>query len=93
MNNNPKDAYSYRDAGFNRFFRRTINSNPGAVNLSSASVGGGQNQLNFDNVQVSGSLGDTLTVGKITLDGKAGRQSVFDDLQNEVLRLGELDDG
>ena len=91
MNDAAKD-YTYRDAGFNRFFRRSINSNSGAVNLKSAGTGGGTNQLNFDNVQVSGSLGDTLKIGRITLDGKIGRQSVFDELNNEVLRLGELED-
>ena len=92
MSQESSQDYSYRDAGFNRFFRRTLNSNSGAINLKSVSTGAGSNQLNFDNAQVSGSLGDLLQIGRISLDGKIGRQSIRDELGNEVLRLGELED-
>lgn len=85
--------YTYRDAGFNRFFHRSLNSNAQATSLRSSGSGSSSNQLNFDNMQVSGSLGDTLKVGLITLDGKIGRQSVRDKMNNEVLRLGDLGDG
>ena len=84
-------SYTYRDAGFNRFLRRSISSNPDAVNLKSVARGSTR-QLNFDNAQISGSLGDVLRVGRITIDGKEGRQSIFDERQNEVLRLGDLGD-
>ena len=84
--------YSYQEAGFNRFFRRTLGSNAQAVSLRSSSSATSSNQLNFDELQVSGSLGDTLKIGLITLNGKLGRQSVYDELGNEVLRLGKLED-
>lgn len=83
--------HTYRDVGFNRFFKRSINSNPDAVNLNSVG-GGGNKQIAFDDVQVSGSLGDILRIGRITLDGKLGRESIFDERNNEVLRLGDLGD-
>lgn len=86
------NKHTYREAGFNRFFKRSISSNPDAVNLKSVG-GSGSRQLNFDDMQVSGSLGDTLRVGRIHLDGKLGRESIFDERNNEVLRLGELGDG
>lgn len=85
--------YTYREAGFNRFFHRSLSSNAQATSLRSASVAPSNNQLNFDNMQVSGSLGDTLKIGLITLDGKIGRQSVHDKMNSEVLRLGDLGDG
>jgi len=88
---NKDSGYTYRDAGFNRFFRRSIGSNPDAVNLKSVMRGASQ-QLNFDNAQISGSLGDVLKVGRITIDGKQGRQSIFDERSNEILRLGDLGD-
>ena len=84
--------YSYQEAGFNRFFRRTLGSNSQAVSLRSSSSATSSNQLNFDELQVSGSLGDILKIGLITLNGKLGRQSVHDELGNEVLRLGKLED-
>ena len=90
---NDDSKYTYREVGFNRFFRRSINSNPNALNLKSVSPNGGSRQLNFDNQQVSGALGDVLRIGRITLDGKLGRQSINDERNNEVLRLGELGDG
>jgi len=88
---NKDSSYTYRDAGFNRFFRRSISSNPDAVNLKSVMRGASQ-QLNFDNTQISGSLGEVLKVGRITIDGKQGRQSIFDERSNEILRLGDLGD-
>lgn len=89
--NNDNKKYTYREVGFNRFFRRSLNSNPEANTLSG--VGGGQSrQLKFDDMQISGSLGDILRIGRILLDGKIGRQSIMDERNNEVLRLGDLGD-
>lgn len=86
---------NYQDSGFNGFFRRSINSNAGVQVLTNmASQAGGNyasKELNFDNIKVSGALGDILRVGKINLDGVKGRISVFDDDGNETTRLGELD--
>lgn len=92
MNNGNNERHTYRSVGFNRFFRRSLNSNPDAVNLKSISGGGTSRQLNFDDAQVSGSLGDILRIGRINLDGKLGRQSIMDERNNEVLRLGDLGD-
>lgn len=84
---------SYTGVGFNRFFRRTIISDPNATTLSnSQSIVKNNNQMNFDSQQVSGSLGDILRVGKINLDGKEARISLFDERNSEVLRIGKLGD-
>ena len=91
MRDDRNKPYTYKDAGFNRFFRRSIGSNSDTVNLRSIPSGGGR-QLNFDDMQVSGSLGDTLRIGRIPLDGKLGRISILDERDNEVLRLGDLGD-
>lgn len=91
MNGDSKNQHTYREAGFNRFFRRSLNSNPNAVNLKGTATGSTR-QLNFDEQQVSGSLGDILRIGRIILDGKLGRQSINDERNNEVLRLGDLGD-
>lgn len=91
MRDNKNGPYTYRDAGFNRFFRRSLGSDPNTVTLKSIPGGGGR-QLKFDDLQVSGSLGDTLRIGRIPLDGKLGRISILDERDNEVLRLGDLGD-
>ena len=89
--NNDNKQHTYKEVGFNRFFRRSLNSDPNVVNLKSMG-GGGSRQLNFDNAQVSGSLGDILRIGRILLNGKLGRESIMDERNNEVLRLGDLGD-
>lgn len=89
--NGPNGRHTYREVGFNRFFRRSINSNPNAVNLNSVG-GGATRQLKFDDMQVSGALGDILRIGRISLDGKLGRESIYDERNNEVLRLGDIGD-
>jgi hypothetical protein len=37
-------------------------------------------------------LGDTLTIGKIRLDGATGRISVVDENEVETVRIGDLGD-
>ena len=83
---------TYTGAGFNRFFRRSIGSDPSTTSLRTLPSTGGSRQLNFDNQQISGALGDILRLGRISLDGKIGRLSVLDERGNEVLRLGDLGD-
>ena len=85
---------SYLDRGFNGFLRRTIASDPTARTLSQMARNAGRgNSLNFDTMQVSGSLGDTLEVGKILIDGATGdgRLDGHDDSGNTVWRLGDLE--
>ena len=81
--------YSYSDAGFNGFFRRTLSSNPGTQVLASNSRP--TRQMNFDDLQISGALGDKLKIGSIVLDGKTGRISIQDEVGTEVVRIGNVD--
>ena len=84
--------HDYESAGFNRFFRRTLSSDVFTTSLRTVPRRNNSGQLNFDNQQISGALGDALSLGRIRLDGKTGRISVFDERTNEVMRLGELGD-
>lgn len=81
--------YSYLDAGFDGFLSRSIDDLT-QVNLDSQ--GPQTTQIRYDSAGVSGSLGNTLQIGKIRIDGVKGRISVFDDGGNENIRIGELDD-
>ena len=83
------NEYSYQDSGFDNFLSRSID-NTAQDNLDSQ--GPISNSIRYDSQQVSGSLGDTFRVGKITIDGVAGRISVMDDQGKEVVRLGRIDD-
>jgi hypothetical protein len=84
-------THDYESAGFNGFFRRSIGSNPNATTLRDLN-GRVSRSLNFDDQQVSGSLGDTLRIGVIYLDGKTGRFKIVDDQSNEVVRLGDVNE-
>lgn len=84
---------SYTGVGFNRFFRRSISSNQNTTTLSnSVPISNGSTEINFDKQQVSGALGDIFRIGKINLDGKLARISLFDERNNEIMRLGDLGD-
>lgn len=83
--------YSYSDAGFNGFFRRTLVSNPNTMLLADSPSRSRGNQLNFDDLQTSGALGDKLKLGSITIDGKTGRIYIVDETGAEVLRIGNID--
>lgn len=86
MNN---DSYSYETAGLDNFLSRSID-NLTQVNLDSS--GPQSTQMRYDSAQSSGSIGDAIQLGKVKIDGVAGRISVYDDNGNEVIRIGELDD-
>ena len=81
-------SYDYTDSGFDSFLSRSVDDVP-QVNLDSQ--GPQTTQIRYDSAQVTGKLGDTLTLGNIKLDGVAGRISIFDG-GNEVVRIGELDE-
>lgn len=68
-NSQTSSPYTYLDAGFNRFFSRSIASNPANSTLLSMSNNSSRNMLNFDQLQTGGSLGDKIQVGGITIDG------------------------
>lgn len=76
-----QDSHTYRDAGFNGFFRRSIGSTPtvrslGEMSTLPARVGGG---LNYDQVQVSGHMGDTLQLGNVKINGYPGNITFEDE--------------
>lgn len=79
---------SYLDSGFDAFLSRSIDD-LSQVNLDSQ--GPQTTAMRYDSAQVSGSLGNTLQIGKVHIDGVSGRISVFDDNGNETIRIGELD--
>lgn len=77
--------YNYESSGFGPFLTRPLGSERGIRNST-------VKQVNFDQNQITGSLGDVFRVGKINLDGSNGRISIYDDQDREVVRIGELDD-
>lgn len=55
--------YDYAQAGFDGFLTRSIDSTKGGGG------GGSIREINFDQTQITGSLGSTLQLGNIRLDG------------------------
>lgn len=84
--------YTYSDAGFNGFLRRSIGSKANSNTLAQMKRdSNSMTQLNFDNVQVSGNLGDTFEVGKVLIDGVNSRIDGREDNDEVVWRLGRRD--
>jgi hypothetical protein len=81
-------TYSYQDSGFDKFLSRSIDDTA-QPNLGTG--GPVSNSIAYDRNQVSGSLGDSLRVGRILINGTTGRISIYDEANNEVVRIGELD--
>jgi hypothetical protein len=84
----PNLDYDYSAAGFDAFMDRSIDAS-GTSGLDNEVYQ--TRETNYDAGGSSGSLGDSLRVGNIKLDGVNGRISVYDDQGNEVVRIGELD--
>lgn len=85
--------YSYTSAGFSPFLTRSIDdSNAGNLDLLASSVQTRTQDINYDQIQQSGGWGSSVRIGNILLDGVKGRISIFDDTNNEGVRLGDLDD-
>lgn len=91
---NPNDDYDYSNAGFDSFMSRSIDDTGGQAQATTLDdqQPTSSNEMNYDSAQQSGSMGNTLQLGKIKLDGDNGRISTFDDDGNEVVRIGKLDD-
>jgi len=89
----PDARYSYEDAGFNGFMRRTINSNPTENSLKGVGVGrrGQPQTLDFDSLHTGGSIGDKFTAGRVVVDGSNGAIKIMDTDGNEVVRLGQME--
>ena len=86
---NPRDQdYSYESSGFDAFLSRSIDD-LSQVNLDSQ--GPQSTAQAYDRSQLSGSLGSIIQIGSIKIDGTKGRISIYDG-NNEVVRIGELDD-
>jgi hypothetical protein len=96
MAQNDRADYTYKDAGFSAFLRRSIDSpTTPAATLQQYARNAQQTTraINFDNAPVSGQLSEITRVGdSIVLDGKNGRIDIVDDQGNENVRLGNLDE-
>ena len=75
----------YTDAGFDAFLSRSIDD-LSQVNLDSQ--GPQTTAVRYDSAQVSGMLGDTLQLGKIRFNGRAGNITINDG-NNDFLLMGE----
>ncbi len=89
----PVEDYNYESAGFDAFMDRSIDRSgggeAGGATLDTQVYQSREN--NYDAGGSSGSVGDSLQVGNIKIDGVKGRISVYDETGNEVVRLGDLD--
>jgi len=77
---------NYEDIGFNKFLERSI----GQGDTSGGQVSSGGSDINFDNAQMSGSLGDSIQVGgsNIRIDG-ANKRIIVSDGENDRIIIGE----
>lgn len=85
MNPTAGGDYNYESAGFDGFLSRSID-NLAQVTLDSP--GPQTTAIPFDRGQQSGSLGNTIQIGHIKLDGAQGRITM-DDGSNDFLLIGE----
>jgi hypothetical protein len=79
--------YTYETVGFDNFLCRSVGDIP-QQNLDSQ--GPVSTQIRYDAAQVSGALGDTLTVGNIKINKT---NIIVNDGQNDRLLIGEQQDG
>lgn len=77
--------YTYEDSGFDKFLSREISGHQ-AANLDSPVPP--STQQAFDRTQATGALGDTLSIGRIRLNGSAGN-IIINDGNNDFLLMGE----
>lgn len=69
----PQDRYTYQHAGFNSFMLRSLKSNPAATTARTGIAAGPGKPIAFDRQAVAGAIGDKLKLGRLILDGPAGR--------------------
>lgn len=87
----PSDRYTYQNAGFNAFMLRSQKSNPGAQTVRGGISTGTGKPMAFDRTQIEGMLGDKLKIGRLVLDGRAGRLITLDQTEStEVGWVGDL---
>lgn len=91
MDNKNDQRYTYTEAGFNAFLNRSLSSRQGN-GLRSLSASVPRKEINFDQMQTSGNLGDKIQVGGIQLDGTNRRIVIIDELGVEVGWIGNIGD-
>jgi len=77
---------NYEDLGFNKFLERQISSQNS--DTQQGQVYAASSNINFDDAQTSGSLGDIIQVGNIKIDGSNGRIEMTED-GDVVLLIGK----
>ncbi len=82
------DRYDYSKAGFDPFLSRSIDARIQSLGMASVP----SRQIAFDRQQVSGSLGDTLRLGRILFNGADGN-IIMNDGEVDRLLLGEDEGG
>ena len=82
------NEYTYESAGFSPFLDRSIDSDA-TLTLATAQPAPVR-QIQYDQTQQTGAMGDYIRIGKILVDGRNGRISVLDDNGNETTRIGDL---
>lgn len=83
------ETFDYTQSGFDAFLSRSID-NLSQVNLNSP--GPVSTAISYDRAQVTGSLGDTLRIGKIYLNG-ADENITLNDGNTDRFLLGRDDNG
>lgn len=93
MQNKPtSNPYTYLEAGFNKFFDRSLNSNVNVNSLRQMSTTAGSRMINFDTYTTSGSLGDKIQVNRVIIDGANGRIVIRDETNTtDTGWIGNLD--
>lgn len=86
----PQNRYTYENAGFNAFMLRSLKSNPGAQTVAGGISTGYQGPIAFDRQAMEGALGDKVKVGRLVLNGPAGRMEVLD--KPELVNIGYVGD-
>lgn len=85
--------YSYEDAGYNGFFRRSIASSPTERTLNMVGINRSHNsrEINFDESAASGSIGDNIRAGRVNINGPGGNINIQDTEGVEVTRIGDME--
>lgn len=84
---------TYNDDGYNGFLSRSIGTTAGAMTLRDLkNASQSPRSLNFDQMQVSGSMPDSFEVGRILIDGTVGDGRIDGRNANNdpTWRLGDL---
>lgn len=76
---NKDEDYNYENAGFSGYLTRSL------VDASGTAQSFQARQLNFEQSQISGALGDTLKIGRIFINGAEGNIIVNDGENDRVL--------